>query len=58
MEEQCKNLKLVAAEILACRKEGGSPEKLHKLFTKGLISLTLFKAANRTVCEETEQVGG
>ena len=57
MEEQCKSLKLVAAEILTSRQRGGSPEELHKLFTKGLLHLTLLKAANRTVCEETEQVG-
>ena len=55
MEEQCKSLKLMAAEMLACRQRKGSPEELHKLFTKGLLHLTLLKAANRTVCEETEQ---
>ena len=54
--EQCRILKQVAAELLACKKRGASDEETHVVLMKGLVSLTQIKAANRTLCEETERV--
>ncbi len=57
MEEHCRALKLLAAEMLACRKRGGPPEELQQLHMKSLLILSLMKSSYRTLCEETEQVG-
>ncbi|CAL8464312.1 g3847 [Coccomyxa elongata] len=54
--EQCRILKQVAAEMLACKKRGASAEEANALLMKGLVCLTEIKAANRTLCEETERV--
>lgn len=54
--EQCRLLKQVAAEMLACKKRGASAEETNAVFMKGLVCLTQIKAANRSLCEETERV--
>lgn len=56
MEEQCKILKQVAAEMLAGKKRGASAEEMNPILMKGLVCLTRIKAANRSLCEETERV--